>query len=73
MSPWLQLFQTAWLARWQVLVCAQNHLSSLFGPYHLFSNQVSSYESCWYVFTLIGPATVIMTESSNLNTTTLQS
>mmetsp|Transcript_31354 Transcript_31354/g.71584 ORF Transcript_31354/g.71584 Transcript_31354/m.71584 type:complete len:296 (+) Transcript_31354:103-990(+) len=43
--------------RWQVLVCAQNHLSSLFGPYHLFSNQVSSYESCWYVFTLIGTST----------------
>mmetsp|Transcript_63838 Transcript_63838/g.152257 ORF Transcript_63838/g.152257 Transcript_63838/m.152257 type:complete len:299 (+) Transcript_63838:151-1047(+) len=43
--------------RWQVLVIAQNHLSSIFGPYHLFSNQVSSYESCWYVFTLIGTRT----------------
>jgi len=43
--------------RWNVLVAAQNHLSSVFGPYHLFSNQVSSYESCWYVFTLVGVRT----------------
>lgn len=43
--------------RWNVLVAAQNHLSSVFGPYHLFSNQVSSYESVWYVFTLVGVRT----------------
>lgn len=43
--------------RWNVLVAAQNHLSCVFGPYHLFSNQVSSYESCWYVFTLVGVRT----------------
>jgi len=40
--------------RWNVLVTAQNHISSVFGPYHLFSNQVSFYESCWYVFALVG-------------------
>jgi hypothetical protein len=40
--------------RWAVLSAAQNHVSSIFGPYHLFSNQVSSYESSWYVLTLIG-------------------
>lgn len=43
--------------RWNVLVAAQNHLSSVFGPYHLFSNQVSNYDSCWYVFTLVGVRT----------------
>jgi len=43
--------------RWNVLVSALNHLSSLFGPYHLFSNQIASYESCWYVFTLVGSRT----------------
>lgn len=43
--------------RWHVLVAAQNHISSIFGPYHLFANQVSSYESCWYVFTLVGTRT----------------
>lgn len=40
--------------RWNVLVAAMNHISSVFGPYHLFSNVVSSYESCWYCLTLIG-------------------
>lgn len=40
--------------RWNVLVQAMNHISSIFGPYHLFSNVASSYESCWYVFTLVG-------------------
>eukprot|EP00929_Paragymnodinium_shiwhaense_P041585 TRINITY_DN21586_c0_g1_i2.p1 TRINITY_DN21586_c0_g1~~TRINITY_DN21586_c0_g1_i2.p1 ORF type:complete len:177 (-),score=18.60 TRINITY_DN21586_c0_g1_i2:659-1189(-) len=29
--------------RWQVLVAVQSHLSSLFGPYHLFSDQVLPY------------------------------
>jgi len=43
--------------RWNVLVASLNHLSSLFGPYHLFSNQKSCYESCWYVFTLVGART----------------
>lgn len=43
--------------RWAVLSAAQNHVSSIFGPYHLFSNQVSSYESSWYVLTLIGVRT----------------
>jgi len=43
--------------RWNVLVAAMNHISSVFGPYHLFSNVVSSYESCWYVFTLVGVRT----------------
>jgi hypothetical protein len=43
--------------RWNVLVAAQNHLSSVFGPYHLFSNQVNNYDSCWYVFTLVGVRT----------------
>merc|ERR1719456_2226815 len=40
--------------RWHVLVKAQDHVSSIFGPYHLFSSQVASYESSWYVFTLVG-------------------
>lgn len=43
--------------RWNVLVASLNHLSSLFGPYHLFSNQISCYESSWYVFTLVGSRT----------------
>mmetsp|Transcript_52679 Transcript_52679/g.83585 ORF Transcript_52679/g.83585 Transcript_52679/m.83585 type:complete len:317 (-) Transcript_52679:81-1031(-) len=43
--------------RWAVLSAAQNHVSSIFGPYHLFANQVSSYESSWYVLTLIGVRT----------------
>jgi len=43
--------------RWNVLVAAMNHISSIFGPYHLFSNVESSYESCWYVFTLVGVRT----------------
>lgn len=43
--------------RWNVLVMAQGQVSSTFGPYHLFSNQVSSFESCWYVLTLIGTRT----------------
>lgn len=40
--------------RWNVLVAAGNHLSSIFGPYHLFSNQVATYESHWYVFAIVG-------------------
>eukprot|EP00929_Paragymnodinium_shiwhaense_P016612 TRINITY_DN12510_c0_g2_i1.p1 TRINITY_DN12510_c0_g2~~TRINITY_DN12510_c0_g2_i1.p1 ORF type:complete len:328 (-),score=38.26 TRINITY_DN12510_c0_g2_i1:193-1080(-) len=43
--------------RWQVLIAVQSHLSSVFGPYHLFADQTSSYNSCWYVFTLVGTRT----------------
>jgi len=40
--------------RWHVLNDALNHLSSVFGPYHLFANSVACYESHWYLFTLLG-------------------
>eukprot|EP00811_Abedinium_folium_P003249 NODE_12988_length_1192_cov_5.153991.p1 GENE.NODE_12988_length_1192_cov_5.153991~~NODE_12988_length_1192_cov_5.153991.p1 ORF type:complete len:291 (-),score=47.00 NODE_12988_length_1192_cov_5.153991:196-1068(-) len=43
--------------RWHILNLVQNHVSSLFGPYHLFSEQVSNYESSWFVFTLLGTRT----------------
>lgn len=43
--------------RWHILNIALNHLSSVFGPYHLFSQQVSSYESSWYVMSLVGTRT----------------
>lgn len=43
--------------RWNVLVAALNEVSSTFGAYHLFSNQVSSFESCWYVMTIMGKRT----------------
>jgi hypothetical protein len=53
-------FVVSWLRRedrWNVLVACINHLSSVFGPYHLFSNQVLNYESCWYIFTIVGVRT----------------
>jgi len=43
--------------RWHVLNEALNHLSSVFGPYHLFANSVMCYESHWYCFTLLGTRT----------------
>lgn len=43
--------------RWHVLVQAQNHLSCVAGPYHLFANTGSNFQSAWYIFTLIGTRT----------------
>jgi len=42
--------------KWHVLTEVQNHLSSLFAPYHIFFNEAnrtqSYYHSAWYCFTL---------------------
>jgi len=40
--------------RWHILNGTLNHLSCVFAPHHLFSDQVSSYESSWFVFSLVG-------------------